>query len=87
MDAHLCSNLISYFKRQVDTCVWTMAKCVCAKSGEKILKNKQKKTDLMLSVLTKQKASHTKEHRKIFGGCGNSIMTICIYLNSSRCIH
>lgn len=86
MEAHLCSNLISYFKWQVDTCVWTVVKCVCAKSAEKISKQTNKRRRISC-YKTKQKASHTKEHGKVFGGCSNSIMTKCIYLNSSRCIH
>lgn len=47
--------------------------CLCEVWRENLKKHKQKKMDLMLSVLTKQKASHTKEHRKIFGGCGNIV--------------
>lgn len=59
MEAHLCSNLISYFKWQVDTCVWTVVKCVCAKSAEKISKqtNKRRRISCYKTKQNKKRAT------------------------------
>lgn len=35
-DAYLCSNLVSYFKWQIDACLWTTVKHVYEKFGEQI---------------------------------------------------
>lgn len=64
-------------------------------SLERKFKNKQTNEDgshIKCSYKTKpgkknNKTSHTKEHKKLFGRCGDSMMSICICLNSSRCIH
>lgn len=35
-DTYLCSNLVSYFKWQVNACMWTTVKCVCEKYRKQI---------------------------------------------------
>lgn len=63
MEAHLCSNLISYFKWQVDTCVWTVVKCVCAKSAEKISKQTNKRRQISC-YKTKQNKTKSEPHKR-----------------------